>query len=552
MKKLTFSIVIALSAVYAETSAQVGINTPLPAASLDITAKNTTGNSPTVDGVLIPRVDRERAQSMVGVPASTLLYVNSVATGTPSGTAVNIDSMGYYYFDGFVWVKLYNPSNAPYVLGNIYTTNGTLQSNRLVTQDNKTLAFVGTAVNAFSIDGGTFSADATNHRVGIGTTAPSVKLEVQGSQFLNAAVTGAATKNALDINVGQDGFTYGNRTDNYGINMRSASSGFPGPISRINFGDTSTGTAVGTRYMSFSVGQTPNELMYLTDANAGRVGIGTTSPSVKLDVQGSQSLNAAVTTSTTKNAIDINIGQDGFSYGNRADNYGINIRSASSGFSGPVSRINFGDVSGGTAAGPRYLSFSVGRGLNELMYLTDVNSGTVGVGTTTPQKTLHVNGALQVTNELNVGGNASTAGSAGTSGQFLSSSGTGASPIWKDVPFDPSDGRVNVAKVSFPFVNVNSRDNGTYSLDGTNAPNYTIWVSIPKGSGCDVQLPDPNLQERRTINIIAAGTSNVGVCGSSMYVTEASTITSIPAGKRVMLLASNTFGGRWYVIMKDF
>ncbi|MFP3632333.1 hypothetical protein SB776_37645, partial [Burkholderia sp. SIMBA_045] len=41
-------------------------------------------------------------------------------------------------------------------------------------------------------------------------------------------------------------------------------------------------------------------------------------------------------------------------------------------------------------------------------------SGNVGIGTVTPQKKLHINGDMQLTNELNVGGNATTAGSAGT------------------------------------------------------------------------------------------------------------------------------------------
>lgn len=124
--------------------------------------------------------------------------------------------------------------------------------------------------------------------MGVGTTSPSVKLDVQGSQLLNAAITGSATKNALNINVGQNGYGYGNRTDNYGINMMSSSTIFPGTISRINFGDTSTGTASGPRYLSFSVGITPNELMYLTDANSGAVGVGTVTPLSKFHVEGAE------------------------------------------------------------------------------------------------------------------------------------------------------------------------------------------------------------------------------------------------------------------------
>ncbi|WP_137905847.1 hypothetical protein [Chryseobacterium sp. 2VB] len=57
----------------------------------------------------------------------------------------------------------------------------------------------------------------------------------------------------------------------------------------------------------------------------------------------------------------------------------------------------------------------------------------VGINTTTPQKMLHVNGSLQIVNELNVGGNASTPGSPGTDGQFLISKGPGIAPQWTSV-----------------------------------------------------------------------------------------------------------------------
>lgn len=182
---------------------------------------------------------------------------------------------------------------------NLYTADGTLTGNRTVTQGANTLTFTGTQTNAFSVDGNTLSVDAANDRLGIGTTTPSNKLHVEGSQLLNAAVTTAQTKNALDINVGQDGFSYGNRAENFGINMRSSSSAGTGPISRINFGDISTTTATGNRYLSFSVGQTPNELMYLTDANSGRVGIGTVSPTNKLVVAGINAQPSALGTANT-------------------------------------------------------------------------------------------------------------------------------------------------------------------------------------------------------------------------------------------------------------
>ncbi|UTX48884.1 hypothetical protein [Chryseobacterium sp. MA9] len=86
--------------------AQIGINTPVPKATLDIIAKIGTGTSSNPEGILIPRVDRERAQSMIGVEVSTMLYIDNVSTGTQTGTAINIDAPGYYYFNGSSWAKL--------------------------------------------------------------------------------------------------------------------------------------------------------------------------------------------------------------------------------------------------------------------------------------------------------------------------------------------------------------------------------------------------------------------------------------------------------------
>jgi len=80
--------------------AQVGIKTSNPQSTLDVAATNATGTTNNVDGLLIPRVDRQRAQSMTNVPTSTLIYVNNASTGSQTLTASNIDAAGYYYFDG--------------------------------------------------------------------------------------------------------------------------------------------------------------------------------------------------------------------------------------------------------------------------------------------------------------------------------------------------------------------------------------------------------------------------------------------------------------------
>lgn len=98
----------------------------------------------------------------------------------------------------------------------------------------------------------------------------------------------------------------------------------------------------------------------------------------------------------------------------------------------------------------------------------------VGIQTSTPQKALHVNGSLQVVNEINVGGNASTAGSAGTTGQILTSNGAAAAPSWQTLN------------------TISGTINGAYYVQGTTAatatqgttidvPGATITLTVPVG-----------------------------------------------------------------------
>ncbi|SDQ67483.1 hypothetical protein SAMN05421664_2113 [Chryseobacterium soldanellicola] len=174
MKKQILSILL-LTTTTILIKSQVGINNLTPQATLDITAKN--GAEP--DGLLVPRIDRLRAQNMAGVQNSTLIFVNNVSNGTQTGQAANIDITGYYYYDTATtaWVKL-NPVAAPPASVNIYNADGTLTGNRVVTQNANTLTFNATSTNAFSVDGNTFSVDAANNRIGMGTAAPAGKLDV--------------------------------------------------------------------------------------------------------------------------------------------------------------------------------------------------------------------------------------------------------------------------------------------------------------------------------------------------------------------------------------
>lgn len=156
MKSIQLSIILTFAAC-SLPFAQIGINTTTPLSTLDINAKNPTGIASEVDGILVPRVDRQRAQSMTGIPISTMIYVNTIATGTQTGTAVNIDAPGYYYYSGTSWIKL-NPSV------NIYTSNGTLSSFRSVTTQGNPINFVNGTTTASIISSkteGGFSANGS-------------------------------------------------------------------------------------------------------------------------------------------------------------------------------------------------------------------------------------------------------------------------------------------------------------------------------------------------------------------------------------------------------
>ena len=448
-----------------QINAQVGINTASPTSTFDINAKNATGAATNVDGMLVPRVDRQRAQVMTGVPTSTLIYVNNAATGLQSGAAANIDDVGYYYYNGTTWVKMHNPNNSIFSNVNIYNSDGSLAGNRIVTQAANTLAFTATATNAFSVDGSTLSVDAANDRLGIGTAAPTRKLHVEGGQFLNAAITTALSKDALDINIGQDGFGFGNRTDNFGISMRSSSSVFGGPVSRINFGDTSTTTAVGPRYLSFSVGITPNELMYLTDANTGRVGIGNTAPAAKLDIVGTTFGMKSSTGSGSWDNIWFNV---------TPSTPSINVSGAESGL-----QFNVGSNSVGT----------YGDGQTLTTVATMLSNGNMGVGTTTPATKFHVEGAeVRLSNATSLWG--------------LDPEGT--SPTSQFSIID----RTNSVRRLILQENGNAYMGGSLGTGGANATISSVGGSVGIGNnGAPTNTLDVNGTTRvRTITPVAAAT----------------------------------------------
>ncbi|QDH77674.1 hypothetical protein FKX85_00875 [Echinicola soli] len=172
----------------------------------------------------------------------------------------------------------------------------------------------------------------------------------------------------------------------------------------------------------------------------GRVGIGTSNPDWQLHVQGDRAIGLfkRVNNTAANNA-------PGFLFTRARGTLGSELGISSGDFLGKVQfrgRVGSADedyatlgyVATSTTIGDGRFAFFNGTGSSESVEVVSINTNStniLGVGTATPQKTIHVNGSLQVTNELNVGGNATTAGSAGTAGQYLTSNGSGAAPTWQ-------------------------------------------------------------------------------------------------------------------------
>ncbi|MEY8758966.1 hypothetical protein [Chryseobacterium tongliaoense] len=96
-------------------SAQIGVNTSLPSATLDVVGKPTIVTA--VDGIIPPRLSGDQLQSKDGIYTmaqnGVLVYVTTPVT-TITAKTIHVNTPGIYYYDavGGVWMALNNNSQA--------------------------------------------------------------------------------------------------------------------------------------------------------------------------------------------------------------------------------------------------------------------------------------------------------------------------------------------------------------------------------------------------------------------------------------------------------
>ena len=293
------------------TFAQVGINSASPTTTLDIVANNPTGSSTVTDGILIPRVDRQRAQSMLSIPNATMIYVNSVATGTAAGIATNINSIGFYAFDQTAnrWIPFQTGSSGWSTTGNVGTTDAT---NFLGTTDATNLILKTNSLQRLKIDNSTNTTTGTTGDIEIGdansgTIRANKEMVVRmdgdggGGSILrlrnrfaeNGAIFETTGGNYLVDFIFKTGPIGGRVQSNIRYEARGGK--ISGNTSEFQFGQPDS-TNGGPTLVVGAIGNGSNSSFRL-----GNLGIGTVSPNAKLHNIGTTAFTTA--TSGTNNTV---------------------------------------------------------------------------------------------------------------------------------------------------------------------------------------------------------------------------------------------------------
>jgi len=356
---------------------------PDASAGLDVSYTN--------KGILMPRValTATNAVGPITSPATSLLVYNTATAGTAPNNVVP----GYYYWNGTAWILLTTtPSSGPAwsTTGNAGTTAGTnfigtTDATDFVVKTNNTEKARVSSTGSFGIGSSAFNATNSERLlVDAGTSSYNVisgKGNINSFLQLNIKNINAGTGASSDVVATNDYGTDANGLDFIDMGVNSSANTSTGVLGGANTAylystgnDLAIGNATSGKNLFFFTGGTgANERMRI-DGN-GNVGIGTTAPTQKLDVNGS--INAASS-----------IYLDGANSNTGTKTPGVIFGGSSSGEGISSKRTSGTDQYG--------LDFYTASSLR----MSVTQTGNVGIGTNVPASTLDVQGTVN----LGVGG----------------------------------------------------------------------------------------------------------------------------------------------------